>query len=259
LRTRASRHGSRRSTATAGFPDVEPLLEAFASGVERVLGDDLVGIYIHGSLALGGFDPRNSDVDFVVATRDDLEQETVDRLAALHSELGERLDGSYLPCEVLRRFDPDRVMHPHIESRGGRLFVDHHGGETVIYRHVLRECGLVLHGPPPRELIDPVTAEELRWGVCDILENWWRPMLAKRSDELWEPPYRHYAIVTMCRVRFTLETGAVVPKQEAAQWALVHLDAEWHDLISRAAARAGCSYDETVAFVRATLAEASCA
>jgi len=191
----------------AGFPEVEPLLEAFASGVEGVLADDLVGVYIHGSLALGGFDPRNSDVDFLVATRDVLEPDTVARLAALHRALGEQLDGSYVPRDVLRRFDPGRVMHPHIESRGGRLFVDHHGGETVIYRHVLRECGLVLCGPTPRELIDPI----------------------------------------------------IVPKHEAAQWALTHLEVKWRDLISRAAAREDCSYEETVAFVRDTLAEPSCA
>src|SRR4051794_39011338 len=236
-RTRASLHDSRRSTATAGFPEVEPLLEAFAGGVEGVLADDLVGVYIHGSLALGRFDPRNSDVDFVVATREDLDEETVDRLAELHSTLGERLDGSYLPRNVLRRFDPDRVMHPHIESRGGRLFVDHHGGETVIYRHVLRECGVVLRGPPPRELIDSVTADDLRWGVRDILENWWRPMLERPSDELWDAPYRHYAVVTMCRVRFTLETATVVSKPEATQWALAHVEVRWSDLIRRAAAR----------------------
>ena len=62
----------------------------------------------------------------------------------------------------------------------------------------------------------------------------------------------------MCRVRFTLGTGAVVSKPEAAQWALTHEDARWGDLISRATARGECGYDETVAFVRATLDEASC-
>jgi predicted nucleotidyltransferase len=226
--------------------------------VERVLRDRLVGIYIHGSVALGSFDPEHSDVDFLVVTEAELDERDVELLAELHGRLGERLDGSYLPLGVFRRFDPERVMHPHIESRGGRLFVDRHGGETVIYRHVLRESGVVLRGPPPRELIDSIGAVDLRWGVCDVLENWWRPMLERTSDELWEAPYRHYAVVTMCRVRFTLETGAVVSKPDAAQWALAHVDAPWRDLIIRAAARGECGYDETVAFVRATLAEASC-
>jgi predicted nucleotidyltransferase len=234
------------------------LLDAFPRAVAEALGDALAGIYIHGSVALGSFDPEQSDVDFLVATNGELDRDDVDRLDELHRALGERLDGSYLPLEVFRRFDPARVMHPHIESRGGRLFVDHHGGETVIYRHVLRESGVVLRGAPPRELIEPVSAADLRWGVCDILENWWRPMLDRPSEELWEAPYRHYAVVTMCRVRFTLESATVVSKPEAAEWALGHVDSRWRDLIRRAVARGDCGYDETVAFVRATLDEASC-
>lgn len=223
-----------------------------------MLGDELVGVYLHGSVALGRFDPLESDIDFLVATEHDLDTGAVERLDVLHRELGDRLDGSYLPRDVLRRFDPERVMHPHIESRGGRLFVDHHGGETVIYRHVLRECGVTLFGPPARELIDRVSTADLRWGVCDVLTNWWAPMLADPPAWLHEEKYRHYAVVTMCRVRFTLERSAVVSKPEAAEWAAAHVDANWHDLIARAAVRGACGYEETMAFVRETLEDASC-
>jgi predicted nucleotidyltransferase len=234
------------------------LLDAFPRAVADVLGDELVGVYLHGSVALGSFDPVASDVDFLVATEHDLDPGAVERLAALHVGLGDRLDGSYLPRGVFRRFDPERVMHPHIESRGGRLFVDHHGGETVIYRHVLRGCGVTLFGPPPSELIDPVSDADLRRGVCDVLTNWWAPMLADPPEWLDEEKYRHYAVVTMCRVRFTLERSAVVSKLEAAEWAAAHMDVKWHDLIGRAAVRGACGYEETMAFVRETLEDASC-
>lgn len=234
------------------------MLGGLVDGVTELLGDELVGVYLHGSLALGGFDPRRSDVDFLAVTERELRVEDVERLDVLHRDLGDLLDGSYLPREVFRRFDPARVMHPHIESRGGRLFVDHHGGETVIYRYVLRKCGVVLFGPPTPELIDPVDGEDLRWGVCDILTNWWAPMLARPPERLLKAPYRAYAVVTMCRMRFTLECGDVVSKPEAAQWALTQVAGEWRDLIRRAASRGECGYEETVAFVRATLAEASC-
>jgi hypothetical protein len=234
------------------------MLAGFVGGLTELLGDNLVGAYLHGSLALGSFDSRESDVDFLAATERELDEEEVERLAALHVRLGERLDGSYLPRAVFRRFDPMRVMHPHIESRGGRLAIDHHGGETVIYRYVLRRCGVTLFGPPPAELIDPVSEAELRWGVCDVLTNWWRPLVERPPEWLHEVQYRPYAVVTMCRVRFTLETAAVVSKPEAAQWALTHVDPRWRELIERAAARDECGYEETVAFVRATLDEASC-
>jgi hypothetical protein len=234
------------------------LLDTFAAGVANVLGDNLVGAHVHGSLALGSFEPGESDVDFLVATERDLAAGEIERLAELHDELGELMDGSYLPRDVFRRFDPARVMHPHIESRGGRLVVDHHGGETVIYRYVLRKQGIALCGPPAAELIDPVSAGDLRWGVCDVLRNWWRPMLDHPPERLLDARYRAYAVVTMCRVRFTLLTGEVASKTEAARWALQHVDEEWRDLILRAVARRECGYEETVALVRDTLASASC-
>jgi hypothetical protein len=234
------------------------LLDAFPRGVADVLGDELAGVYLHGSVALGSFDSVESDVDFLVATERELGEDEVERLAALHVGLGDRLDGSYLPREVFRRFDPERVIHPHIESRGGQLALDHHGGETVIYRHVLRECGLTLFGPPPRELIDPTSGADLRWGVCDVLTNWWAPMLADPPAWVQEEQYRHYAVVTMCRVRFTLERSAVVSKPEAAKWAAAHVDVKWRDLVARAAVRGSCGYEETMAFVRETLEAASC-
>ncbi len=83
-------------------------------------------------------------------------------------------------------------------------------------------------------------------------------MLARPPKRLLEAPYRAYAVVTMCRVRHTLESGDVVSKPEAARWALEHVGPRWHDLIGRAAGYGECGYDETVAFVRETLASASC-
>lgn len=224
------------------------------AGLDEVLGEELVGVYIHGSLALGGFRPGQSDVDFLVATERDLPSETVEELGALHVKLGDRLDGSYLPLAVFRRFDPERVMHPHIEARGGRLIVDHHGGETSIYRYVLRKCGVTLYGPPPQTLIDPVGADQLRQGVRDLVGDWTvdgEPLFA-------EPWYRRYMVYTMCRVRYTLASGEVTSKPAAAEWALGRVEPSWHELIRRAVAGAECGYEETVAFVRETLAEASC-
>jgi hypothetical protein len=222
-----------------------------------VLGPKLVAVYVHGSLALGAFDPAASDVDFIVATDRDLMATDVDRLAALHERLGDRLDGSYVPRGVLRRFDPARRRHPHIESRGGRLVLDDHGGETVIYRYVLRKCGITLAGPPPRELIDPISADELRAGVRMLLREWWQSEDSGAWSWFHQAGYRRYAVLTMCRVRYTLAEGDVVSKQAAAEWALAHVEPTWSDLIRRAAARSECGYEETVAFVRDTLASAS--
>jgi predicted nucleotidyltransferase len=257
-RTRAFRTARRLGTGTAGFPDVEPLLDSFASGLTELLGEELVGAYLHGSLALGGFNSEESDVDFLVVTRRELDEGRVESLAAMHQRLGQRLDGSYLPLDDARVLDPARSWHPHIEARGGSLVVDRHGAETVIYRYVLRKCGVVRFGAPPQELIDPVTADELRAAVREAVADWWVPRVDVQPRDFADARYRAYMVVTMCRIRYTLARGDVVSKPAAARWAIAHLEPSRHSLIERAAAYGDCGYDETLAFVRETLALASC-
>ena len=41
--------------------DVSALIEALLDGVRSALGDNLVGFYLRGSLALGGFNPETSE------------------------------------------------------------------------------------------------------------------------------------------------------------------------------------------------------
>ena len=47
--------------------------------------------------------------------------------------------------------------------------------------------------------------------------------------------YQPYAVLSYCRMLYTIERGTVVSKPVAARWALATLGAEWHDLIGRAA------------------------
>jgi predicted nucleotidyltransferase len=41
----------------------------FVSGLSEILASNLVGVYLHGSLAMGCFNPNASDIDLIVVTR----------------------------------------------------------------------------------------------------------------------------------------------------------------------------------------------
>src|SRR3712207_2262445 len=58
-------------------------VEQCADRLGRLLGANLVGIYLHGSLAMGCFNPRRSDIDLLVVTRRALRVETRRRAAEL--------------------------------------------------------------------------------------------------------------------------------------------------------------------------------
>ena len=67
-------------------PQLDGVLAALLSGVRAVLAGRFVGMYLHGSLALGDFD-RHSDVDFVVALDTTLDDAQLASLQALHARI----------------------------------------------------------------------------------------------------------------------------------------------------------------------------
>src|SRR5206468_6240914 len=54
------------------------------------------------------------------------------------------------------------------------------------------------------------------------------------SPVAYKPFYRSYAVLTMCRMRYTLQYGVVVSKPMAARWAQAAPDSRWTALIEAA-------------------------
>lgn len=242
--------------------DAEPgaLLARLGDDVRRLLGSRFAGLYLVGSLAMGDFDPGRSDVDFVVVTEGELDQSAVASLAGLHGRLAldpsrwaRRLEGVYLPRAALRAPDP-AALYP--TTHEGRFYLGREGGDGVIRRHVLRECGEALAGPEPSSLLDPVGPDALRRATRAILDEWWRPMLTEPA-RLRGREYQSYAVLTMCRMRYTLAHGEVVMKSRAARWAQRDFGGRWADVVERALIwPRGPQRDEmaaTVALIRATI------
>jgi hypothetical protein len=225
------------------WPEVNRAVERLRDGIAELLGDRLVGLYLHGSLALGDFYPPASDIDFHAATAGALDAPAVDRLTAMHAGFKAeggwpaRLEGVYLPVAALRRHDPSGDPAPTVgvdwDLRPGRP-----GPTWVLDRWVTREHGVVVAGPDPRELIDPIGPADLRAAVRATLLGFWAGTLDDGADTGWLRPrnYQAFAILTMCRALYVLERGAVVPKPEAAAWAMGHLSPPWPAQVERALA-----------------------
>ena len=225
------------------WPEVNRTVQRLRDGASEALGDRLVGLYLHGSLALGDFYPSASDIDFHAATAGALDAPTVQRLAAMHAAFKAeggwpaRLEGVYFPLAALRRHDPSGDPAPTVgvdwDLRPGRP-----GPTWVLDRWVTREHGVIVTGPDPRDLIDPITPADLRAADVAALLGDWANQLAEGADTGWLRPrnYQAFAILTMCRALHVLERGTVVPKPEAAAWATGRLDPPWPALVERAMA-----------------------
>ncbi len=224
------------------YLDVNQLLKLLLSHVKEILGKQFVGMYLYGSLSSGDFNPETSDIDFLVVTTDALSDETITALKAMHQQTwatslkraGE-LEGAYVPRALIRRHDPAGAECPTVNE--GRFYLAPLGSDWIIQRHVVREHGVVVEGPDPKTLIDPVSPEEIRGSVKSVLQEWWFPML---EDPSWlrdhGNKYHAFAVITMCRVLHALEHGNVVSKPKAIQWARQKLGDRWKGLIDKAVA-----------------------
>ena len=219
-----------------GFHELDELLEDFVARVCAILGDDLVGAYLTGSFALGGAD-RHSDADFVVVTAKRPTAEQEQALRELHAEIPTRrgywphnLEGSYAHAADLAAAG----------ALGEEwLFVDRGHQEmewsthcnTHDVRWTLRERGITLAGPSPRELVAEVPADALRESMRPQIASFLPDLFTWISfDNAWA---QKYAVATLCRMLYTLETAEVTSKPVALEWAKDALDPAWGDLIQQ--------------------------
>ncbi len=226
-------------TAVATYPaEVAPLVEALLDGVREALGENLTGVYLCGSLALGGFDPETSDVDVLVVTGEPVSDAEFAALKALHERLPAEgndfsldYDVYYIDRETVRQFAEGQR---HVKVGHGEPFSWRKNRPNwVLERWTVRERGVTVAGPDPKALIDPVSAGDLRNAAGAELRarlqhwtdgSWPREELAHIGAQAFE-------VETVCRALFTVEVGEVSSKGTAVEWALASLPGRWHLLI----------------------------
>ncbi len=223
-------------------PDVQRVLDVLTPSIRAVLGPELVAIYTDGSLARGDFDAA-SDIDFVAVVRADLTptqfadlQTLHDRIARLDTRLALEIEGFYVPPRALGVAGSRSLMVPNLErGPGERLKPVALAAYWIPHLWVMRTHGVALYGPPPRDLIAPVTADDLRAAMRELLAGWAARMEADPTG-LASSGYRCYAVLSLCRMLYTFERGDVLSKTAAAEWATGRLGAAWAPVIAEAVA-----------------------
>jgi hypothetical protein len=251
----------------SGGPALGAFLALAVASWRSALGRNLTGVYVHGSLSTGAFNPRTSDIDVLVTTRSLTDGGANERLREVHratfgwgdDQWADRLDASFVPAKALSMPGVPRIaileLHPDEGFKVQTLGLD-----FLIQKRILRQHGITLFGPRASKVVAPVTTGELRQAQVGTLREWWLPQL-EFPGQFLKRVYQAYAVVTMCRALCLLATGEVVTKPEAAHWATRGPYLEpWHPLIRSAIAYpGGVQLDQRVAtldFIRFTLDEA---
>jgi hypothetical protein len=224
------------------YADVNAALADFLAEIRAILGGHFRGMYLDGSLALGEFNPETSDIDFIVTTDADLTDDQYLALRAMHARFNAgdspwatEVEAVYLAENALRRSDPENVQRLRIE-RGNEVLVKGHSDSTwITHWFIIREHRVVVAGPDPRSIIDPIDAQDLRQAMAD-LATLWLAELRQNPDVVQHRGALTYAVLTFCRMLYTVTWGTVVSKPVAARWAQHLQEGRWSALIERALA-----------------------
>ena len=157
---------------------------------KRHLGDDLIGVYLHGSIALKAFNPDSGDIDILVVVRDSIDVETKLEIARDIIEIDRR--PRPLEMSAVKTIDAknwktpgncvfhysdfwtekylDRFHNPDTEV----YVVDHEfpDADVTSYIKLLKECGIVLYGEEIKEVFADVSDEDFWSAISADIDDY---------------------------------------------------------------------------------------
>jgi hypothetical protein len=220
------------------YPDINSILQEMTQGLVTILADNLLGLYLFGSLTYGDFNPKSSDIDLNAILNQPASEAQLESLKQLHVEISEkhetwakRLECSYTQRDILHNILPPRRPRPYV---GEGIFYPEaqYGNEWIINLYLLRQHGITLFGPDFSYLVNPIPIVEVQKACIRDLFREWEP---KISDPEWfdNSHYQSYIVLNLCRILYTVMAGATGSKKVSAEWVKNEFGA-WRDLIQTA-------------------------
>lgn len=219
------------------YSQVKHLLQ----GVRRILGKDFVGIYLHGSLPMGCFNPAHSDIDMLVVAQTTMtiyQKYTLADLLLSISATPSPIEISFLTQEQLTPWQHPTPYDFHFSEAHRSHFVQSLAdeswrswndstatdGDLAGHITVLNQRGICVYGEQIEHIFPQVPATD--YAASIVADFFWA------QDYLEENPT--YFVLNTCRVLAFLQEERILSKDEGGVWGLDHLSFAHHGLINQA-------------------------
>ena len=252
------------------LPEVEQgQIDAVVELVRDVLGDAAVGVYLFGSAVTSGLRP-DSDLDILVVSRrgmtKDERRRLIRGLLGISRSRGDRTQRRHLELTIVVQADirPWRSPPPMEFQYGDWWRTEFEAGDAepwtspnpdlALLLSAARVNAVALFGASIDRNVDVVPRADLDRALSAVVPD----LMADLEGDV------RNVLLTLARVWFTLETGAIRSKDEAAAWAIPRLPEGRGDALrlARAAYRGDAQdawHEEEMAMARgdaAAMAEA---
>lgn len=221
------------------YKDVNEVLNALTAGMASILGGNLVGVYLTGSLSYGDFNPENSDIDLLAIMKNPASQEQLEALKKMHVHVeqthekwAKRIECSYVPLDMLENIQPPQTPRPYVGE--GIFYLEApYGNEWIINQYLLYKHGISLRGPDFKTLVQPIDVEDVREACIRDLFEEWEPKMTNPTY-LQNSHYQSYIVLNLCRILYTVMRHSTATKKASASWVKSEFGPRWNTLIQTA-------------------------
>ncbi len=219
--------------------DYKTILNLIVKKYKEILDDNLVGIYVHGSIAFNCFNWNKSDIDFLVVVNKKLSKNEklsmLEILEALRVQsppkglemsvvLKEHCVNFKYPTPYELHFSKDwleQYLANPLLLCDGSLKTDR---DLAAHFTVIRHVGITLYGAPIRDVFGEVPKEYYIDSIKNDVEN-------ARIEIIKNPIY---IILNLCRVVAYIKDNLIISKEQGGIWGLNNLPNEYSDIINQA-------------------------
>lgn len=221
-------------------PRAERILSQIKTACMEIFAANLVGLYVHGSLAFECFNWEKSDIDFLIVTRvppslrekERLIEELL-RLDKLCPPKG--MEMSLVLEQYCREFLYPTPFELHFSNAHKQKCLEDLNGyclgmngvdpDLAAHFTVVRKCGITLWGEKVEAVFGPVPKADYLDSIKGDIEN--------AAVEIEENPV--YILLNLCRVLAYIRDDTVLSKQQGAAWGLAKLPSKYGKLLHSAA------------------------
>lgn len=221
------------------YKDVNEVLHSLTTGIIKIFGSNVVGIYLTGSLSYGDFNPKSSDIDLTVVLYTPASIELLELVKELHVQIevthkqwAQRIECSYTPISMLESILPPELPRPYVGE--GILYPEAlYGNEWLINQYLLYKHSIALIGPEFKTLIKPIDIIDVQKACVRDLFQEWQP---KIHDPIYlkNSHYQAYVILNMCRILYTVMCNETASKKVSAAWVKKEFGTQWNTVIQAA-------------------------
>lgn len=217
----------------------DELLNDFVDESRKVLGSQLVGIYLHGSAVMGCFNPDISDIDLIIVVNDDLDyskkRDLLRMVLRAHKNgPAKGVEMSIVKEEYCKPFVYPTPFELHfsegcaawLRTNIDDFILKMNGKDKDLAAHftIIRNRGKVLFGKPINEVFGEVDKKYYFDSIWNDIEN--------AKEDIAENTM--YIILNLTRVLAYAEEDLILSKKEGGEWGLDHLNEDYSELISSA-------------------------